>query len=222
MDDDQTTGRRVASDLLRIGAVSLNPSVPFTWASGLRSPIYCDNRLTMAYPAVRDAICEGFVGMLDREGIKPEVVVGTATAGIPHAAWLADRLGLPLAYVRARPKEHGRKNRIEGIVSPGQRAVIVEDLISTGGSSLEAAIAVQETGAHVEAVIAVFSYQLEEAGVSFKEAGVPWFPLVTFELLLDAARDSERLSNADMQTLRAWKTDPKGWSERFLNQSTFP
>ncbi|MEM1270686.1 MAG: orotate phosphoribosyltransferase, partial [Bacteroidota bacterium] len=137
---------QIAAALLRIEAVSFSPADPFTWASGLRSPVYCDNRVTLAYPDVRRLIRDGFVQLIRSAGVLPDVIVGTATAGIPHAAWVAEALDLPMAYVRSKAKAHGRENQIEGRVVAGQRAVVIEDLISTGGSSIAAAEALQAVG----------------------------------------------------------------------------
>lgn len=205
----------LALDLLRIRAVGFSPDAPYTWASGLKSPIYCDNRLTMAYPAVRARIAEGFAAQVVAQGWQPEVVVGTATAGIPHAAWLADRLHLPMAYVRSKPKEHGRGNQIEGRVEAGQQVVIVEDLVSTGMSSLAVVQAVQDTGAEVLGVLAIFSYDLPVARAAFSDAGVPLFPLLTFTDLLEVARSKALLPPDALASLHAWHTDPQGWGERW-------
>ncbi len=210
---DAPLSRRIAADLLAIGAVSLSPEAPFTWASGLRSPIYCDNRLTMAHPPVRRRLAEGFAALLRRHGLTPGVIVGTATAGIPHAAWLADRLDLPLAYVRAQPKAHGRGNRIEGRIAPGQRAVVVEDLISTGRSSMAVVEAVQAAGAHVEALLAVFSYGLPAARALFEQAGVLCYTLTGFETLLAVAEAEGRLPPEALRSLRAWQQGPQAWSD---------
>ncbi|MDX1421297.1 MAG: orotate phosphoribosyltransferase [Rubricoccaceae bacterium] len=204
----------VARDLLRIGAVLLRPDAPFTWASGLRSPIYCDNRLTLSEPPVRRRLTDGFAALLEREGLAPDVIAGTATAGIPHAAWLADQLGLPMVYVRSSPKGHGRGNRIEGRLVEGARVVLVEDLVSTGGSSLAAAEAVQEAGAEVLAVVAVFSYGLPQAASAFAAAGLPLHTLSDYGALLDVARAEGRLDDAALATLRAWREDPQAWSDQ--------
>ncbi|HLT45800.1 MAG TPA: orotate phosphoribosyltransferase [Rubricoccaceae bacterium] len=201
----------VARDLLRIGAVLLRPDDPFTWASGLRSPIYCDNRLTLSEPAVRRRLTDGFLAVLDREGLAPDVIAGTATAGIPHAAWLADRLELPMVYVRASAKGHGRGNQIEGRLDEGARVVLVEDLVSTGGSSLAAVEALRAAGAEVRAVVAVFSYGLGRAEAAFRAAGVPLFTLTDYDTLLDVARAEGRLDDNALAALRAWREDPEGW-----------
>lgn len=205
--------REIAGHLLRIGAVVLRPGDPFTWASGLRSPIYCDNRLTIAFPEVRSRIASGFETLLRASGIHPDVVVGTATAGIPHAAWLADRMNLPMAYVRSAAKAHGKGNQIEGRIEPGQRTVIVEDLVSTGGSSRGVVEAVRQAGASVEAVVAIFSYGLPEADATYAEIGVPLLTLSRFDVLLDVAVREGRFGSDQLDSLRAWRQDPRAWSE---------
>ena len=204
----------VAADLLRIGAVSLSPSAPYTWASGLRSPIYCDNRLTLAYPDVRSRIADGLSELIRARSTAANVVIGTATAGIPHAAWVAERMALPMAYVRSKPKEHGRGNQIEGRSTPGDRAVIVEDLISTGGSSLGAVDAVRAAGVEVLGVVGIFSYGFPEAEARFAEARVPFFTLTGLEPLLKAAAATGRFSEEELEQLRAWRQDPRAWSDR--------
>lgn len=204
--------RRIASDLLALGAVILSPDAPFTWASGLRSPIYCDNRLTLSTPAVRDHIAEGFARIVAEQGFEPDVVVGTATAGIAHAAWLADRLTLPMAYVRSKPKGHGRGNQIEGRVEEGQRVVLVEDLVSTGGSSVAAVEALRQAGAEVAAVLAIFSYGLDASRDAFEEADVPLHTLTDYGTLLDVAAAEGRLDEEARAVLRAWRADPQSWS----------
>ena len=209
----ESLARQIAVDLLAIGAVALAPEAPFTWASGLRAPIYCDNRLTMAHPRVRRRLTDGFAALLEQHALRPQVLVGTATAGIPHAAWLAERLDLPMAYARSKAKEHGRGNRIEGRLEPGQHAVVVEDLISTGGSSLAAVEAVREEGVLVEALVAIFSYGLPGAAERFAEKGVPCHTLTNFETLLAVAADEQRLPPHALDSLRTWQADPHAWSK---------
>ena len=202
----------VAADLLAIGAVTLAPEEPFTWASGLKAPIYCDNRLIMGYPRVRRAVAEGFAALLHRHALHPDVIVGTATAGIAHAAWLAHRLDLPMAYVRSKPKAHGQGNQIEGRVAPEQRVVVIEDLVSTGGSSLAVVAALREAGAAVEALLAIFTYGLPGTRERFAEAGVPFYTLTSFEALLTVAGADGRLPEEAVESLRRWQQDPQGWS----------
>lgn len=204
--------RALAGDLLQIGAVSLSPDDPFTWSSGMASPIYCDNRMTLGFPRVRSAICDGF-HHIATDGTRPvDVIAGTATAGIPHAAWLADRLSLPMAYVRGSAKSHGQKNRIEGIVEPGDRVLLVEDLISTGGSALSAVKALQEAGAEVVSVCAIFTYELDVAAEAFADADVLLHTLTDFSTLLDVARREHDLGESAIESLEEWRRDPQAWS----------
>lgn len=202
----------IARDLLAVGAVTLRPDAPFTWASGLRAPVYCDNRLTLAVPEVRRRITEALADRVATESLAPDAVAGVATAGIPQAALLADRLGLPLAYVRAQAKGHGRRNRIEGRIEPGWRVVVVEDLISTGGSSLAAVEALREQGVEVAGVLAGFTYGFAEAEEAFAAAGVPLFALTTLEALLEEAERSGSLDRQQLASLRDWRRDPQAWS----------
>ena len=205
MDD---VASRVAKELLRIGAVRLRPSDPFTWASGLRSPIYTDNRLALAYPEVRDLIKAGLAAASkDIAGTKlPGAIVGVATAGIPHAALVADELRLPMAYVRGAAKKHGRQNRIEGRLEEGQRVVVVEDLISTGGSSLDAIAAIREAGAVVVGCVAIFTYGFDLAVQRFEEAAVPLTTLSDYPTLLRVARASETITAAQESMLADWRS----------------
>jgi orotate phosphoribosyltransferase len=214
--------RRIAGALLSIGAVALSPDAPFTWASGLKSPIYCDNRLTMAYPDIRRQITRGFGELIDQYGLQPDVLAGTATAGIPHAAWLADVLELPMVYVRSKPKEHGRQNLIEGKIEPAQRVVVIEDLISTGGSSMAVVHALQNAGAIVEAVLAIFSYGFPEAHRLFEAAGVPAYTLTSFSALMDVAAGEGRIPQTAIGALKAWCEDPKAWSDAVVARNRAP
>ena len=204
------TGRDIARDLLRIGAVALRPDAPFTWASGRLSPVYTDNRLALSYPDVRDRIADGLVALA--RPFAADAVAGTATAGIPHATLVADRLGLPLCYVRAKAKDHGRQNRIEGQVTAGQRVVVVEDLVSTGGSVLGAAEALREAGAVPVAVLAVFSYGFAEADAAFRTADLPLHVLTTFEALAHVAREDGLLTDEHLDALADWRRDASAWS----------
>ena len=205
--------RSVARALLRIDAVSLRPHDPFTWSSGLVAPIYCDNRRTLAHPSIRRAIADGFAEVVREAGWESISIAGTATAGIPHAAWLAERLEVPMAYVRSEAKGHGQGRRIEGTrLGPGDEAVVVEDLISTGGSALEAVSAVRETGATVRAVLAIFSYGLDAAASAFEAADVEAHVLTTFPVLLDVAHRQHDLSAEARTLLDDWQADPEAWS----------
>lgn len=199
----------LARDLLAIGAVVLRPERPFTWASGLRAPIYCDNRLTLAHPALRARIADTLAARLAADA--PEAVAGVATAGLPQAALVAERLGLPMAYVRAQAKGHGKQNRIEGRLEAGQRVALIEDLVSTGGSALAAAEALREAGAVPVRVAAAFSYGFEETARRFEEAGLPLAALADLEALLAVAREAGALTEREFEMIRAWRRDPRTW-----------
>ncbi|RED65809.1 orotate phosphoribosyltransferase [Cohnella lupini] len=198
----------IASSLLEIGAVNLRPNEPFTWTSGIISPIYCDNRLTMSYPAIREAIAEGFAALIRENYPDTEVIAGTATAGIPHAAWVAQKLNLPMAYIRDKAKGHGKQNQIEGIIREGQKVVVIEDLISTGGSSLKAALAVIEAGGDVQSVLAIFTYQLAQAEEAFREEGIELQTLSNYSALVEEARRKGSISDADVSLLQSWRESP--------------
>ncbi len=210
---DPTLRSQIAQDLLRIGAVSLTPLHPFTWASGRISPVYCDNRLTLGYPDVRMRIAKGFESLIHQNALKCSLVVGTATAGIPHAAWLADRMNLPMAYVRSAPKGHGKGNQIEGFAPAGADAVVIEDLVSTGMSSTAVLKPLEIGGINVHAVLAIFTYGLEIAQKAFLEAKTPLFTLSDFPTLLTEAKNSGLLSKAEVASLESWYQDPEGWSK---------
>ena len=165
--------KQIAKDLLSIKAVELSPAKPFTWASGLKSPIYCDNRLTISYPEIRTRIAQGIAAQIKDRYPDAEVIAGTATAGIPHAAWVAAELNLPLVYVRSKPKDHGQGRQVEGVLPNGAKTVVIDDLLSTGGSVLKAVTAAQNEGAHVSGGPGIFSYQLPQLDANFQEAGIP-------------------------------------------------
>ncbi|MBY9076995.1 orotate phosphoribosyltransferase [Paenibacillus sp. HN-1] len=202
---------QIASYLLKIEAVALRPQQPFTWTSGIKSPIYCDNRLTLSYPDIRSYIADAFAELIATQYPGTEVIAGTATAGIPHAAWVADKLNLPMAYIRDKAKGHGKQNQIEGIISPGQKVVVIEDLISTGGSSLKAAEAVKEAGAEPVAVLAIFSYQLDRAEKAFQEAGIPLQSLSDYGTLIEVALGQGKIASTDMELLQSWRKDPSSF-----------
>jgi len=201
--------KQIASQLLEIGAVHLRPDEPFTWTSGIKSPIYCDNRITMSYPTVRKMIAQSFADMIRERYADVEVIAGTATAGIPHAAWVADLLNLPMIYVRDKAKAHGRQNQIEGKLDQGQKVVVIEDLISTGGSSLKAAQAVQAEGGNVLGVAAIFSYQFQTAEDLFAGAKVPFSTLSNYTALLSVAREQGIIDEAKEQLLSEWRKAPQ-------------
>src|SRR5690625_2264319 len=195
----------ITAKLLEIEAVQIRTENYFTWTSGIKSPIYCDNRLTMSYPEVRQKIVQGFVALLHTLQWKPENIAGCATAGIPHAAWLAEHLQLPMVYVRSSPKGHGKGNQIEGKVSKGQKVVVIEDLISTGGSSLEAVRVLQNVGADVLGVLAIFSYGLEKAERNFSDAKVAMHTITSYDYLLDMLEKEQKITDAEKTELKAWR-----------------
>lgn len=194
----------IAHALLSIGAVELRPNDPFTWASGIKSPIYCDNRLTMSSPVVRKQIAAALARSIEDAFPETEVVAGTATAGIPHAAWVSDVLNLPMVYVRSKAKEHGRGNQIEGKLSKGQKVVVIEDLISTGGSSIEAVKALREQGCEVLGVVCIFTYHLKRADDMFEEQGISYVSLTNFDALIEVATLEKKISDQDKPQLNEW------------------
>ena len=198
----------IAKDLLDIKAVFLRPNEPFTWASGIKSPIYCDNRLTLSYPNVRKDIENGLAKLIKDNFPDAACLMGTATAGIAHAALVADILDLPMGYVRGGAKSHGRNNRIEGKVEPGMKVVVVEDLISTGGSSLECVEALREAGCEVIGLIAIFTYFLPKATTNFEAANCKYATLTDYDTLIEVAKQNNYIKDVDMEKLKAWKKDP--------------
>lgn len=203
--------QQVAQNLLAIKAVFLSPNEPFTWASGIKSPIYCDNRLTMSFPKVRRLIAKGLAEKIKKQFPEVEVIAGTATAGIPHAAWVAEILDLPMVYIRSKAKDHGKGNQIEGQITPGQKMVVIEDLISTGGSVLEACQAAKREGADVLGVAAIFTYELPKGATNFNTAKLPLVTLTNYTTLIQTALEDGYISEADLALLTAWKHDPENW-----------
>ena len=203
--------RKVAELLLEAGAIQIRPSEPFTWASGWLSPIYCDNRLTLSVPKARTFLKNQFVRVVKDCFPEAEAIAGVATAGIPQAALLADELKLPLLYVRNKPKAHGMTNQIEGKVVAGQKVVVLEDLISTGGSALRAIHALQGEGMQVLGMTAVFSYGFPEAQAAFKQAGVATEILCDYPTLLEQAQTEDRIDAETLPTLQAWRENPAEW-----------
>lgn len=197
--------KQIAQSLLDIGAVALSPNDLFTWSSGIKSPIYCDNRVTLGYPEVRNAIRDGLIELIQTHFKDAEIVSGTATAGIPHAAFISEKLDMPMSYVRSKSKSHGKQNQIEGAPSKGKKIVVVEDLISTGGSSLVAAEALREAGAEVLGVVAIFTYGLAKADQMFKDANIPFYTLSDYNELIDVAKEQGKISESDIQSLVEWR-----------------
>ena len=202
-----TLERKLAKELLAIEAVALRPNNYFTWTSGIKSPIYCDNRITMSYPSIRREIAAGMVEVIKEKYPAVEVVAGTATAGIPHAAWVSELLDLPMIYVRDSAKKHGKTNQIEGRVLEGQKVVIIEDLISTGLSSLKVAKALREAGAEVLGVVAIFSYELKKAQDAFEEAGVEYITLTNYPVLVEEAVAIDYIHQDDVEKLLEWRNE---------------
>ena len=200
--------RLIAEDLLRIGAVFLRPEDPFTWASGIKSPIYCDNRLTLTAPDVRTDVEESLAATIKERFPEVEVLMGTATAGIAHAAITAHLMDLPMGYVRSGAKDHGRGNQIEGRLEPGQKVVVVEDLISTGGSCIETVNVLREAGAEVLGVISIMTYGMKKGIDRFAEAGIEWVSLTNFDAVVEVAAEKDYISSADITRLKAFRDNP--------------
>ena len=198
---------QIARDLLEIKAVQIKTDSYFTWTSGIQSPIYCDNRLTMSYPEIRNRIIEGFISKVEALDKKPDVIAGCATAGIPHAAWIADRLNLPMIYVRSKPKGHGKGNQIEGSIKKGQSVLVVEDLISTGGSSIETANVLKDEGIDVIGVVAIFTYGLEESVRRFTAEDIPFSTLTSFDYLVEALVQDGEITELDYNKLISWRNN---------------
>jgi len=205
--------RLIAERLLEIEAVALQPNDPFTWASGIQSPIYCDNRLTLSFPQVRKEIANGLKDIILDKFPGTEVVAGTATAGIPHAAWVSELLDLPMCYVRSKAKGHGKGNQIEGKVLEGQKVVVVEDLISTGGSVITAVEALREAGCDVLGVVSIFTYELEKGKELLAGANISSYSLTDFSTLSEVAKDKGYVKLEDMAKLAEWKKDPASWGK---------
>lgn len=216
----RNVGREIAKAGLEVGAIKLNPGQPFQWASGYRMPIYNDNRMFLFLPEIRKTIARGLSEIVEEERISPDVVAGTATAGIPHGALLADLLGLPFIYIRDKPKGHGLRNRIEGIDAESdlerRRVVVIEDLISTGGSSARAVEAVREANGACDWCLSIFSYGLERATEQFAalDPACDFRSLLTFPVLLEVAQSGGHLSEEQIALLADWRADPFGWGAK--------
>lgn len=201
--------KEIAKGMLKVGAVELNPTELFTWASGIKSPIYCDTRLTISDVTVRKQIAQGLAENIKNHFAETEVIAGTATAGIPHAAWVSELLELPMVYVRSKAKEHGRGNQIEGKIQPGQKVVVVEDIISTGGSSITAVEALRAAGCEVVGVVCVYTYNLPRAEQAFEEVGVNYVSLTNFDYLVEAASETGVIEGNDIPFLQDWHSKLK-------------
>ncbi|MFO7845924.1 MAG: orotate phosphoribosyltransferase [Balneolaceae bacterium] len=208
---DKKYSRELASKLLEINAVLLRPNEPFTWSSGWNSPIYCDNRLTLRYPPIRKRIAQALISIIEKELEKPDVITGTATAGIPHAAWVAGSMDLPLAYVRAKAKAYGLGNQIEGGVDKGQSTIVIEDLISTGGSVMSVVEALKFIGAETSAILAIFTYGFDKANEKISSHNIPIYTLTDYQTLIDVALEEGAIQKRDLELLNSWRANPEKW-----------
>tara|TARA_B100000780_G_scaffold193513_1_gene136403 strand:+ start:1380 stop:2024 length:645 start_codon:yes stop_codon:yes gene_type:complete len=208
---DKDTAKKTAEFLLQIKAIKLQPSKPFSWASGWKSPIYCDNRITLSHHATRTYIREQLADAVVERFGKPDVIAGVATGAIAHGILVAQELGLPFVYVRPEPKKHGRKNQIEGFIEPGQNVVVIEDLISTGGSSLKAVKALEEAGCTVLGMAAIFTYSFQLADDNFKDAKCDLITLSDYSSLVDQAIDTGYISDQEIDALKKWREAPDKW-----------
>ena len=204
---------KTAELLLQINAIKLNPRNPFTWASGWNSPIYCDNRITLSFPAVRNYIRDEFSKNIEKQFGKPDVIAGVATGAIGIGILVAESLGLPFVYVRPEPKKHGRLNQVEGFLQKGQNVVVIEDLISTGNSSLLAVEALKEAGANVKGMAAIFSYGFEIATENFKNANIDLYTLSNYENLLPLAVSKKYITEEEELALQNWRKNPSTWGK---------
>jgi orotate phosphoribosyltransferase len=209
---DKNTASEVASKLLQIQAIRLQPEKPFTWASGWKSPIYCDNRLSLSFPEVRTFIKENLVKAIQENYPEVEAIAGVATAGIPQGALIADQMNLPFIYVRSKPKGHGMENMIEGKVTPDQKVVVVEDLVSTGGSSLKAVQDLKNAGFDVLGMVAIFTYGFEIASNNFEEANVKLICLSDYSAMLPQALANDYIDEHTLASLMEWRKDPASWT----------
>lgn len=207
------TAQQTAELLLQINAIKLNPKNPFTWASGWKSPIYCDNRITLSYPEIRKYLKEEFAKHIVAKYGKPDVIAGVATGAIGIGLLVAEALELPFVYVRPEPKKHGRQNQIEGQLEPGKKVVVIEDLISTGKSSLQAVEALKENGADIVGMVAIFTYEFQVSKDNFAQAGVELTTLSNYTSLLENAVKQNYISASDLETLQEWRVNPSEWNQ---------
>jgi orotate phosphoribosyltransferase len=210
---NKDTAKKTAELLLQVKAIKLNPSDPFNWASGWKSPIYCDNRITLSYPPVRIFLKEEIAKIVEKEFGKPDVIAGVATGAIAIGILVAQELGVPFIYVRPEPKKHGRKNQIEGQLERGQNVVVIDDLISTGTSSLNAVVALKEAGAVVKGMVAIFTYGFDLAIENFKDKNIDLVTLSNYDNLLEQALESSYISEKELSTLREWRREPSTWKQ---------
>ena len=207
----EETAIKMSESLLQIKAVKLDPVNPFTWASGIKSPIYCDNRRTLSYPMIRTYIRQEFVKIINEEFGNVDLIAGVATGAIAAGVLVAQDLGLPFVYIRSEKKSHGLENQIEGVVESGQSVVVIEDLISTGKSSLNAVQALRDAGCNVKGMVAIFSYNLAEADEAFKSANCIVHTITNYDILIKTAIDRDYVKSSELQTLVKWRENPKEW-----------
>ncbi|MBL7926560.1 MAG: orotate phosphoribosyltransferase [Bacteroidia bacterium] len=210
---ERDTAKLIADHLLQIKAVKLQPNEPYTWASGWKSPIYCDNRITLSYPRIRTFIRQELAKLIENKFGRPDLIAGVATAAIAQGALVAEALGLPFCYVRPKSKEHGLKNQIEGEVSPNQSCVVIEDLISTGSSSLQAVELLKAEGVVVKGMVSIFTYGFNIAEQNFKNANCVFYSLCNYDILIKQAQLSGQVKESDLRTLMAWRQNPAEWGK---------
>lgn len=214
MQGNEDIAQKIAEHLLQIKAVKLSPNQPFTWTSGIKSPIYCDNRVTLSYPTLRTYIRQAFVSLIQEHFGQVDLIAGVATGGIAQGALVAQDLGLPMVYVRTSQKQHGLENLIEGVVKEGQSVVVIEDLVSTGKSSLVVVEALREAGCVVKGMVAIFTYGLKIAETKFQEAKCSLVTLTDYDVLIREALDSDYISQPELESLIRWRENPEGWMTR--------
>lgn len=210
---NEESALKIAEFLLQIKAIKLQPTKPFTWASGWNSPIYCDNRITLSYPKIRTYIRQQYVNIILEEFGKPDVIAGVATGGIAQGALVAQELGLPFVYIRSEAKKHGLTNMIEGIVEKGQSVIVIEDLISTGGSSLKAVEALRDSGCEVKGMVAIFTYGFKAAADNFKKAKCKLVTLSDYDTLVKQALQSDYITEKHLKSLKEWRENPSEWKK---------
>lgn len=208
---NKDTAKKTAELLLQINAIKLQPNKPFTWASGWKSPIYCDNRISLSYPQIRNYLRENLANIIEKEYGKPDVIAGVATGAIAIGALVAQALNLPFVYVRPEAKSHGRQNQVEGFLEPHKNVVVIEDLISTGKSSLNAVKALKEAGANVIGMVAIFSYGFDIANENFEKEKINLITLSDYQHLLEQSLDSNYISEKELETLNTWRKNPAVW-----------
>ena len=211
MDSRNDIAEKISEFLLLIKAVKLNVTEPFTWASGIRSPIYCDNRITLSYPSIRTFIRQAFAKVITEEFGAVDIIAGVATGAIAHGVLVAEEMGLPFAYVRTSKKDHGLENVIEGKITPGHSVVVIEDLVSTGSSSLSAVKALRREDCQVKGMVAIFTYGLDKAIRNFEKENCTLFTLTSYDTLIRKALDEDYIREEDLEALRKWRENPEAW-----------